>query len=240
MTLKIKNIWYDHATESRTYPQGVLTVDSDTKALHVHDGIQPNGTAVPTMAGLTAKADVDLGNVTQEDITNLLARYGALTMNDNKSVSEAQRNNLWDKLGGAGAMDFGATVPENNVVTVDKDTHKMQLVDLSTSGAFGFGMDVKNRIVRAGNVSYVADRNCFVGVQVYTSGVWSGITYLDIDGLQVAQIGWGAGHGKGEGNWESSAVFPVAKGQTYKVRPGANNSVAIHEYGILPFGYKPA
>lgn len=233
MTLKIKNIRYDHSTDTRTYPAGVITVDSTDNSVHVHNGVQPNGIKLPTTADLNSKADVSLGNVSQEELTNLLSRYGALTMNDNKSVSEAQRNNLWDKLGGP-AMRFDTEVPKHNVVTVDAN-HKLQVVDSASSGSgFGFGIDVAAKIVRSVNVTYTAERNCYVSVMLYTSGGYGAPAAVKLNNVQIAQLGWGAGHTGGVGNWQGSVIFPVARGQTYKIEPGANQSIAINEFGVLP------
>lgn len=233
MTLKIKNIRYDHSIDTRTYPAGVVTVDSTDDSLHVHNGVQPNGIRIPTKTDLNNKADVSLGNVSQEELTNLLSRYGALTMNDNKSVSETQRNNLWDKLGGP-AMRFDAEVPKHNVVTVDAN-HKLQVVDSASSGSgFGFGIDVAAWIARSVNVQYTAERNCYVSVLLYTSGAYGAPATVKLNGVQIAQLGWGAGHGSGVGNWQGSVIFPVARGQTYKIEPGRSTSIAINEFGVLP------
>ena len=233
MTLKIKNIRYDHSTDTRTYPAGVITVDSVDNSVHVHNGVQPNGIRLPTTTDLNSKADVSLGNVSQEELTNLLSRYGALTMNDNKSVSEAQRNNLWDKLGGP-AMRFDTEVPKHNVVTVDAN-HKLQIVDSASSGSgFGFGIDVDAKIVRSVNVTYTAERNCYVSVMLYTSGGYGAPAAVKLNNVQIAQLGWGAGHSGGVGNWQGSVIFPVARGQTYRIEPGSNQSIAINEFGVLP------
>lgn len=233
MTLKIKNIRYDHSLDTKTYPAGVLTVDSADNSVHVHDGVLPNGSRLPTVADLNAKADVSLGNVSQEELTNLLSRYGALTMNDNKSVSEAQRNNLWDKLGGP-AMRFDTEIPTHNVVTVDSN-HKLQVIDSASAGSgFGFGIDVAAKLVRSANVAYTAERNCYVSVMLQTSGAYSAPATVYLNGVQIAQLGWGAGHGKGVGNWQGSALFPVARGQTYKINGGINNALSINEFGVLP------
>lgn len=233
MTLKIKNIRYDHSTDTRTYPVGVITVDSTDNSVHVHNGVQPNGIRLPTTTDLNSKADVSLGNVSQEELTNLLSRYGALTMNDNKSVSESQRNNLWDKLGGP-AMRFDTEVPKHNVVTVDAN-HKLQLVDSASAGSgFGFGIDVDAKIVRSVNVTYTAERNCYVSVMLYTSGGYGAPAAVKLNNVQIAQLGWGAGHTGGVGNWQGSVIFPVARGQTYKIEPGSNQSISINEFGVLP------
>ena len=233
MTLKIKNIRYDHSTDTRTYPVGVITVDSTDNSVHVHNGVQPNGIRLPTTTDLNSKADVSLGNVSQEELTNLLSRYGALTMNDNKSVSEAQRNNLWDKLGGP-AMRFDMEVPKHNIVTVDAN-HKLQVVDSASAGSgFGFGIDVAAKIVRSVNVTYTAERNCYVSVMLYTSGGYGAPAAVKLNNVQIAQLGWGAGHSGGVGNWQGSVIFPVARGQTYKIEPGGNQSISINEFGVLP------
>lgn len=233
MTLKIKNIRYDHSTDTRTYPVGVITVDSTDNSVHVHNGVQPNGIRLPTTTDLNSKADVSLGNVSQEELTNLLSRYGALTMNDNKSVSETQRNNLWDKLGGP-AMRFDTEVPKHNIVTVDAN-HKLQVVDSASAGSgFGFGIDVEAKIVRSVNVTYTAERNCYVSVMLYTSGGYGAPAAVKLNNVQIAQLGWGAGHTGGVGNWQGSVLFPVARGQTYKIEPGSNQSIAINEFGVLP------
>lgn len=233
MTLKIKNIRYDHSLDTRTYPVGVITVDSADNSVHIHNGVLPNGSRLPTTADLNAKADVSLGNVSQEDMTSLLSRYGALTMNDNKSVSEAQRDNLWDKLGGP-AMRFDAEVPAHNVVTVDSN-HKLQVIDTTSAGSgFGFGIDVAAKLVRGANVTYTAERNCYVSVMLYTSGSYGAPATVHLNGVQIAQLGWGAGHGKGVGNWQGSVIFPVARGQTYKINGGSSNALSINEFGVLP------
>jgi hypothetical protein len=233
MTLKIKNIRYDHSLDTRTYPVGVITVDSADDSLHVHDGVLPNGSRLPTASDLNDKADVSLGNVSQEDMTSLLSRYGALTMNDNKSVSEAQRDNLWDKLGGP-AMRFDTEVPEHNIVTVDSN-HKLQVIDSASSGSgFGFGIDVSAKIVRSANVPYKTERNCYVSVMLYTAGYYGAPAVVKLNDVQIAQLGWGAGHSGGTGNWQSSVLFPVARGQTYKIEPGSNQTLTINEFGVLP------
>lgn len=233
MTLKIKNIRYDHSVATNTYPEGVLTIDSQDNAVHVHDGVQPNGVRLPTASDLNDKADVSLGNVSQEDITNLLARYGALTLNDNKDISETQRNNVWDKLGGP-AMRFDTEVPEHNVVTVDAN-HKLQVVDTgSTASGFGFGIDTSSKLVRSAGVKYTAERNCYVSVMLYTSGSYGAPVPIFLDDVQIAQLGWGAGHSGGVGNWQGSFLFPVVKGQTYKCNTGNSMSITMNEFGILP------
>lgn len=233
MTLKIKNIRYDHSLDTRTYPVGVITVDSADNSLHVHDGVLPNGIRLPTASDLNAKADVSLGNVSQEDMTSLLSRFGALTMNDNKSVSEAQRDNLWDKLGGP-AMRFDTEVPEHNIVTVDSN-HKLQVMNTnSTASGFGFGIDVTAKILRSAGAEYTAERNCYVSVMLTASGYYGGPASILLDGVQIAILGWGAGHSGGIGNWQGSILFPVAKGQKYKCNPGQNQSISMVEFGILP------
>lgn len=213
MTLKIKNIRYDHSLDTRTYPAGVITVDSADNSVHVHNGVLPNGSRLPTTADLNAKADVSLGNVSQEDMTSLLSRYGALTMNDNKSVSEAQRNNLWDKLGGP-AMRFDAEIPENNVAVVNKDTHKLEVKDLTALGIF-VGIDTASPIARTANVDYTATRDCWVYVEP-VGGLGAGANLL-LNGVLVFHSYVGTINPKyGQCGSNVSGLIPVKKDQVYR------------------------
>lgn len=225
MTLKIKNIRYDHSLDTRTYPVGVITVDSADNSVHVHDGVLPNGSRLPIASDLNAKADVSLGNVSQEDMTSLLSRYGALTMNDNKSVSEAQRDNLWDKLGGP-AMRFDTAIPENNVAVVNKDTHKLEVKDFAMIMPFGFGIDTSTPVNRVAGVEYTATRNCFVS----WAGTWEspGWSFM-INGVVVMSGSATARRGGTDGK----QLCPVAKGQKYKLNQSYGQTVV--EYGVVPF-----
>lgn len=226
MTLKIKNIRYDHSTDTRTYPAGVVTVDSIDNSVHVHNGVQPNGIRLPTTTDLNSKADVSLGNVSQEELTNLLSRYGALTMNDNKSVSETQRNNLWDKLGGP-AMRFDAEIPENSVAVVNKDTHKLEVKDFATLGMF-VGIDTGSVVTRAANVDYTATRDCWVYVEP-TGGYTAGAN-LYLNGVLVFHSYVGTINPKyGQCGSNVSGLIPVKKDQVYK----ATGSVGtFKEFGL--------
>lgn len=226
MTLKIKNIRYDHGLSTQTYPEGVLTIDSTDNSIHVHDGVQPNGVRLPTAADMNDKADVSLGNVSQEELTNLLSRYGALSLNDNKAISETQRNNAWDKLGGP-AMRFDTEVPEHNVAVVNKDTHKLEVKDFATMMPFGFGIDTASAVKRVANVEYTATRNCFVS----WGGTWEKPGWrFWIDGVVVMAGSATARRGGTDG----IQICPVAKGQKYRVEPLYYGQVVV-EYGVKPF-----
>lgn len=229
MTLKIKNIRYDHSLDTKTYPAGVLTVDSTDNSVHVHDGVLPNGSRLPTVSDLNDKADVSLGNVSQEELTNLLSRYGALTMNDNKSVSEAQRDNLWDKLGGP-AMRFDTEIPENNVAVVNKDTHKLEVKDVTALGIF-VGIDTTSAAARTMNVPYTATRDCWLCVfpQSANTGT-SNYSTVKIDGVVVACAGFSSRNPKyTTGSDVGSLILPIKKGQVYEL--GGNPCTAT-EYGL--------
>lgn len=229
MTLKIKNIRYDHSVATNTYPEGVLTVDSQDNSIHVHDGVQPNGVRLPTASDLNDKADVSLGNVSQEDITNLLARYGALTLNDNKAISEAQRDNVWDKLGGP-AMRFDTEVPEHNVAVVNKDTHKLEVKDFATLGMF-VGIDTTSAMTRAQNVDYTATRDCWLSV-VATASYAGTSSYIGVflDGVNIGTIGFASHNPKYTvGSGHGSVLIPVKNGQVYRV---TGDACTIKEYGL--------
>lgn len=229
MTLKIKNIRYDHSVATNTYPEGVLTVDSQDNSIHVHDGVQPNGVRLPTTSDLNDKADVSLGNVSQEDITNLLSRYGAMTMNDNKAISEDQRNNVWDKLGGP-AMRFDTEVPENNVAVVNKDTHKLEVKEATSLSLFA-GVDTESAVIRAMNVDYTATRDCWLCVfpQSANTGA-SSYSEVRIGGVLVACAGFSARNPKYTvGTDLGSLLLPIKKGQVYSI---TGNPCTATEYGI--------
>lgn len=226
MTLKIKNIRYDHSVATNTYPEGVLTVDSQDNSIHVHDGVQPNGVRLPTASDLNDKADVSLGNVSQEELTNLLSRYGALSLNDNKAISETQRNNAWDKLGGP-AMRFDTEVPENNVAVVNKDTHKLEVKDFVGMMPFGFGIDTASAVNKVANVEYTATRNCFVS----WAGSWEKPGWqFWVDGVMIMSGSATARRGGADGK----QICPVAKGQKYRVAQ-LYYAQTVVEYGVKPF-----
>ena len=229
MTLKIKNIRYDHSVATNTYPEGVLTIDSTDNSIHVHDGVQPNGVRLPTASDLNDKADVSLGNVSQEELTNLLSRYGALSLNDNKAISETQRNNAWDKLGGP-AMRFDTEVPENNVAVVNKDTHKLEVKDFATLGMF-VGIDTGSAVVRTMSVDYTAARDCWLCIfpQSADTGA-SSYSEVKINGVVVACAGFSARNPKYTvGTDLGSLLIPIKKGQIYSI---TGHPCTVTEYGI--------
>ena len=229
MTLKIKNIRYDHGLSTQTYPEGVLTIDSTDNSIHVHDGVQPNGVRLPTAADMNDKADVSLGNVSQEELTNLLSRYGALSLNDNKAISETQRNNAWDKLGGP-AMRFDTEVPEHNVAVVNKDTHKLEVKDFATLGMF-VGIDTTSAMTRARNVDYTATRDCWLSV-VATASYAGTSSYIGVflDGVNIGTIGFASHNPKYTvGSGHGSVLIPVKNGQVYRV---TGDACTIKEYGL--------
>lgn len=215
MTLRIHNIMYDHSQEFRTYPAGVITIDALTRAIHVHDGLTPNGWEQPTRVELGNYALKDLTNVTQESMNNALNTFGALNMNNADQVSTTQRDNAWTKLFGP-AMLSNADIPENNYLYVDKKDRKMKAGDFGASVFWGF--DVKARKDRQLGVTYKTDYPALLYI-FCTWSMWksgSGTARLTIDGVPFD-------HGYANyckiANSEYQPFFvqlPLATGQTYK------------------------
>ena len=224
MTLRIHNIMYDHSQEFRTYPAGVITIDALTRAIHVHDGLTPNGWEQPTQTELGNYAFKDLTNVTQESMNNALNTFGAFNVNNADQVSDAQRDNAWTKLFGP-AMLSTADVPEKNYLYVDKKDHKMKAGSLP-----GFGLDIDSIKARANDVTYLADRNCYVTIRssMTAAGKHSQFRYegnMRINGSEVANVFT-------QGNVVNyiRLCIPVAKGQRYV----CSRCAEIYEYGLLP------
>lgn len=222
MTLRIHNIMYDHSQEFRTYPAGVITIDTLTRAIHVHDGLTPNGWEQPTRTELGNYALKDLTNVTQESMNNALNTFGALNINNADQVSTTQRDNAWTKLFGP-AMLSNSDIPESNYLYVDKKDRKMKAGDLST--VIGFGMDFSKKKDRQAGVTYRADEDGYVVLQLFYSdgGGDSPNTGLFIDDVQMFSNtkGW----------WDKDYVrncrfsvpggcYPVCSGQSYKYTSG--------------------
>ena len=214
MTLRIHNIMYDHSQEYRTYPAGVLSVDTLTRAIHVHDGLTPNGWVQPTVSDLSDYALKDLTNVTQESMNNALNIFGAMNMNNADQLSETQRDNVWTKLFGP-AMKSDAELPEKNYLYVDPKDRKMKAGDLSTLA--GFGMDVTKGKGRQSKVKYTADEDCYVVIIWTAAGeTWSEIN-MTVDGVRILTEKWYHTAKKGGFHHTFTYTIPVAKGQTYVV-----------------------
>lgn len=227
MTLRIHNIMYDHSQEFRTYPAGVLTIDALTRAIHVHDGLTPNGWEQPTRTELGNYALKDLTNVTQESMNNALNAFGAFNVNNADQVSVAQRDNAWTKLFGP-AMLSNADIPDSNYLYVDKKDRKMKAGDLST--VIGFGIDTDSGKARANDVEYTADRNCYVTIRasMTAAGKHSQFIYegnMKINNVEVANV-----HIQGNVLDFIRLCIPVAKGQRYV----CSKCSEIYEYGLLP------
>lgn len=217
MTLRIHNIMYDHSQEYRTYPAGVITIDALTRAIHVHDGLTPNGWEQPTRTELGNYALKDLTNVTQESMNNALNTFGALNINNADQVSTTQRDNVWTKLFGP-AMLSNADIPESNYLYVDKKDRKMKAGDLST--VIGFGMDFAKKKDRQAGVTYRADEDGWVYTRYKNGGSgtpWYTATALKVDGIEVGFTmldGFTNSKVRGVSSW-SSMLVPVAAGQNY-------------------------
>mgnify|MGYP006902866565 CR=1 FL=1 len=228
MTLRIHNIMYDHSQEYRTYPAGVLSVDTLTRAIHVHDGLTPNGWVQPTVSDLSDYALKDLTNVTQESMNNALNIFGAMNMNNADQLSETQRDNVWTKLFGP-AMKSDAELPEKNYLYVDPKDRKMKAKNLVDSLP-GFGIDTSSAQARANNVAYMATRNCYVTIRasLTAAGKHSQFIYegkMSINNVEVANM-----HIQGNVLDFIRLVVPVAKGQRYV----CSKCSEIYEYGLLP------
>lgn len=214
MTLRIHNISYDHSQEFRTYPAGVLTIDTLTRAIHVHDGLTPNGWGQPTNAELGNYALKDLTNVTQESMNNALNAFGALNMNNADQVSTVQRDNAWTKLFGP-AMLSNADIPDHNYLYVDKKDRKMKAGDLST--VVGFGMDVTKKKDRQAGTTYRADEDGYVVILWTAAGETLSALSMTIDGVRVLYQAWEHTAKKGGFRHTYTYIVPVAKGQSYTV-----------------------
>lgn len=228
MTLRIHNIMYDHSQEFRTYPAGVITIDALTRAIHVHDGLTPNGWEQPTRTELGNYALKDLTNVTQESMNNALNAFGAFNVNNADQVSDAQRDNAWTKLFGP-AMLSTADVPEKNYLYVDKKDHKMKAGNL-VDGLPGFGIDTGSGKARSNDVAYLAERNCYVTIRasMTAAGKHSQFIYegnMKINNIEVANV-----HIQGNVLDFIRLCIPVAKGQRYV----CSKCSEIYEYGLLP------
>lgn len=223
MTLRIHNIMYDHSQEYRTYPAGVLSVDTLTRAIHVHDGLTPNGWVQPTVSDLSDYALKDLTNVTQESMNNALNTFGAFNINNPDQMSETQRDNAWTKLFGP-AMKSDAEVPEKNYLYVDPKDRKMKAGDLSTLS--GFGMDVTKGKGRQSKVKYTADEDCYVVIIWTAAGeTWSEIN-MTVDGVRILTEKWYHTARRGGFHHTFTYTIPVAKGQTYVVTGNGGQSAA--------------
>lgn len=239
MTLRIHNISYDHSQEYRTYPAGVLTIDTLTRAIHVHDGLTPNGWGQPTNAELGNYALKDLTNVTQESMNNALNTFGALNMNNADQVSTVQRDNAWTKLFGP-AMLSNADIPDSNYLYVDKKDRKMKAGDLST--VIGFGMDFSKKKDRQAGPTYRADEDGWI----YFRGTVKGGEHqqpqlsLTIDGVEVGfyQM-YGFTNSKvRDSEMMVSGMVPVVAGQSYTLR--ADHSVQVYYFCPLKYKFQAA
>ena len=236
MTLRIHNIMYDHSQEFRTYPAGVITIDALTRAIHVHDGLTPNGWEQPTRTELGNYALKDLTNVTQESMNNALNTFGALNMNNADQVSTTQRDNAWTKLFGP-AMLSNADIPGSNYLYVDKKDRKMKAGDLST--VVGFGMDVTKKKNRQAGVTYKADTDCYVVIIWTAAGeTWSEIN-MTVDGVRVLTERWMHTARKGGFHHTFTYTVPVAKGQTYSIT-GSGGQFAAGIESIIEYPVKHA
>lgn len=238
MTLRIHNIMYDHSQEFRTYPAGVITVDTLTRAIHVHDGLTPNGWEQPTRTELGNYALKDLTNVTQESMNNALNTFGALNMNNADQVSTTQRDNAWTKLFGP-AMLSNADIPDSNYLYVDKKDRKMKAGDLST--VIGFGMDFTKKKDRQAGVTYRADEDGFVTIQTWYSrdGHGSTGTGFYIDDVQIfdnEKTGWNDDNVRRCNFSVPAGTYPIASGQSYKYTNGGG--ISIYRYFWCPLKYK--
>jgi hypothetical protein len=239
MTLRIHNITYDHSLEFRTYPAGVLTIDTLTRAIHVHDGLTPNGWGQPTSAELGNYALKDLTNVTQESMNNALNTFGAFNINNADRVSDAQRDNAWTKLFGP-AMLSTADVPEKNYLYVDKKDRKMKAGDLST--VTGFGLDFTKKKDRQAGVTYRADEDGWIYFRGYIFGYGpvGPQLLLTVDGVETGFF-WmnGFTNSKVVGSGMTmSGMVPVAAGQSYALR--ADNGVQVYYFCPLKSRFQAA
>lgn len=238
MTLRIHNISYDHSQEFRTYPAGVLTIDTLTRAIHVHDGLTPNGWGQPTNAELGNYALKDLTNVTQESMNNALNAFGALNMNNADQVSTIQRDNAWTKLFGP-AMLSNADIPDSNYLYVDKKDRKMKAGDVSAISYWG--LDFSRGKSRQLNSTYSPSYPAMViitgtvdggtrhtpkpyGVHFYVDGV-------DFPWSTIGQMG------SKYADWDSFPIgisVPVVPGQTYRLTSQAGfNSMLYTEFPAI-------
>jgi hypothetical protein len=229
MTLRIHNISYDHSQEFRTYPAGVLTIDTLTRTIHVHDGLTPNGWGQPTNAELGNYALKDLTNVTQESMNNALNTFGALNMNNADQVSTTQRDNAWTKLFGP-AMLSNADIPDSNYLYVDKKDRKMKAGDVSAISYWG--IDFSKGKFRQLNSTYspsypalVIITGTVVGGTRHTPKPYGVHFYVDNVDFPWSTIGQLGGAYAITDSYPISISVPVVPGQNYKLvaDPGFNS-----------------
>ncbi len=222
MTLRIHNIMYDHSQEYRTYPAGVLSVDTLTRAIHVHDGLTPNGWVQPTVSDLSDYALKDLTNVTQESMNNALNTFGAMNMNNSDQISETQRDNAWTKLFGP-AMKSDAEIPEKNYLYVDPKDRKMKAGNITEMSFWGF--DASVALDRQLGITYKTAYPALLYIYC-TWSMWkagNGWAKLTIDGVAL-------NHGYSNyckvANVEYQPFFvqlPLAAGQSYRFEKSGGN-----------------
>lgn len=221
MVLRIQQIEYNHSKEVRTYESGVLSIDTETRQIHIHNGIVPNGIPVPMQEDLEKCANVDLTNVSQENITNMLVRYGALSTNDTVSLQPKQLDNVYEKLKLDGLQSDNA-FDEFNVVAMNSKTRRAKVIPLSELRIY-HGIDIKGGgIARASGVTYTADRDCYVCVHAL-----EGFSFT-IDGFKVGYI-WPSIIFT---SFENATMFPICKGQTYSCVSKSGFRV-YQEFGAL-------
>ena len=229
MTLKIHNIMYDHTQEFRTYPAGVLTIDTTTRAIHVHDGLTPNGWALPTVANLDDYALKDLTNVTQESMNNALNTFGAMNLNKNDPLGTTQKDNFWSQVGGT-VLKSDAEVPKKNYLYVDGKTKTIQAGDLNTM--LGWGLDPVKAKSRLAGSTYTADANCWVlfrwvaSVEAATAGL-----RVYLNGTQIIDDTWYHTARNGGFSHAITHIIPVSAGQKYRGE-GQNSKLYITEYQL--------
>ena len=240
MTLKIHNIMYDHTQEFRTYPAGVLTIDTTTRAIHVHDGLTPNGWVMPTTANLDNYALKDLTNVTQESMNNALNTFGAMNLNKSDPLGTTQKDNFWNQVGGT-ALKSDAEVPKKNYLYVDGKTKTIQAGDLAT--LIGFGMDFSKKKDRQATTTYTADEDGYIVLQLWYSrdGHGSTSTGLFIDDVMIfdnEKNSWNKDYARNTNFSVPAGCFPVCAGQKYRYTAGGG--ISLRRFFWCPLKYKLA
>lgn len=232
MTLQIQNIRYDHSQETRIYEPYVVSIDTQTKRIHIHDGITPNGIEQPVMADLSQFANRSLSNVTQEDMSNILTNYGAVNMNTSSPITTAQKDNLYGKLYMT-PLQSTANLPASNFLSINSTTRQIGTRNTSEVPTFFPSIDTsQTSYTRANNVQYTASRHCMVIVK-WNGHNASNIVHLLVDGVEI----WGVDMHVADRSVNTTATdsHVIAAGSTYQVT--GVGVISIVEYGIKKLSF---
>ncbi len=147
---------------SFTGPEGEITVNTQTKAIHVHDGVTPGGTPIAGATGLAAhladtgnphgvtKAQVGLGNVDDVASATLLARANHTGSQLAATISDFATTVLGGVLTGLSLVTSTAVTAADSILTaIGKLQAQVTLRALLTTNTFSGDQTFQGKAIGA-------------------------------------------------------------------------------------------